>query len=407
MLARSRIRPGFSLVFWREVGWLRRRPFLLGLATIVPLAQMAFLAAIFSAGLATRLPIGVLDLDSSDLSRTIIRMVDATPDSAVAVRVGDLAEGRNLILSGKIHGLLMLPLYLQRDVFAGRRPEVVFFYNTQTLTTGNLTARGVNAAVPTAAAGIRLALRSAQGQPLDFAEADLQPIPVQTHPLFNPTLNYVFFLLTALIPSVLQVIMVTTSCYSVGLDVETPHRLRILRLLGGGLWPAMAGKILPYTILFMLVLGLSDTLLFVGFGLPLRGHPWLLIIAGLLFVLSCQLLGALLALLLRPTISAVSISTLVTAPAFGFMGIGFPRLGMNAFAHAWGNLLPGTWYLTARIDQTVRGTPVDLSGTPLLILAAFAVGLAGLAALRLESMHSSADRIGGRGAPQPLAEVPS
>ena len=79
MMARSHIRPGFWLVFWREVGWLQRRPFLLGLTTIVPLAQMAFLAAIFSAGLATRLPIGVLDLDSSDLSRTIIRMVDATP----------------------------------------------------------------------------------------------------------------------------------------------------------------------------------------------------------------------------------------------------------------------------------------------------------------------------------------
>jgi len=47
-------------------------------------------------------------------------MVDATPDSAVTVRVGDLAEGRGMILSGKIHGLLMLPLNLQRDVFAGR-----------------------------------------------------------------------------------------------------------------------------------------------------------------------------------------------------------------------------------------------------------------------------------------------
>jgi ABC-2 type transport system permease protein len=114
-----------------------------------------------------------------------------------------------------------------------------------------------------------------------------------------------------------------------------------------------------------------------------------------------------LALLLKPTLSAVSISTLMTAPAFGFMGIGFPRLGMNAFAYGWGGLLPGTWYLTARIDQTVRGTPVDLSWKPLLILAAFTVGLLGLAAWKLESMHRSADRIGGRGVPQPLAEVPS
>lgn len=405
MQARSHIRPGFWLIFWREVGWLRRRPFLLGLTTIVPLAQMAFLAAIFSAGLATRLPIGVLDLDSSDLSRTIIRMVDATPDSAVAVRAGDLAEGRGMILSGKIHGLLMLPLNLQRDVFAGRRPEVVFFYNTQTLTTGNLAVRGVNAALPTAAAGIRLSLRTAQGQPLDIAQADLQPIPVQTHALFNPTLNYVYFLLTALIPSILQVIMVTTSSYSVGLDVETPHRLRILRSLGGGLWPAMAGKILPYAILFLLVLGLSDTLLFVVFELPLRGHPWLLIIAGVLFILSCQLLGALLALLLKPMASAVSIGTLLTAPAFGFMGIGFPRLGMNAFSYGYGALLPGTWYLTARIDQTVRGTPVDLSWKPLLILLAFTVGLAGLAAWKLESMHRSVRRSAGLTTPQPLGEA--
>lgn len=408
MLAASHIRPGFWLVFWREVGWLRRRPLLFGLSTVVPLALMALLAAVFSAGLATRLPIGVLDLDSSDLSRTIVRMVDATPDSAVAVRVGDLAEGRNLILSGKIHGLLMLPRDLQRDVFAGRRPEVVFFYNTQTLTTGNLTVRGVNAAIPTAAAGIRLSLRSAQGQPLEIAQTDLQPIPVQIHALFNPTLNYVYFLLTALIPSILQVIMVTTSAYSVGLDVETHHRLRILRRLGGGLWPAMAGKILPYTILFLLVLGLSDTLLFVGFGLPRRGNSGLLILAGLLFILSCQFLGAMLALLLKPIGTAVSISTLLTAPAFGFMGIGFPRLGMNAFSHVYGALLPGTWYLTARIDQTVRGTPVDLSWKPLLILLAFTVGLVGLVAWRLESIRSSADRSSSaRTTPQPLAEVPS
>jgi ABC-2 type transport system permease protein len=132
-----------------------------------------------------------------------------------------------------------------------------------------------------------------------------------------------------------------------------------------------------------------------------------LIIAGLLFVLSCQLLGALLALLLKPTLTAVSISTLVTAPAFGFMGIGFPRLGMNAFAYGWGELLPGTWYLTARIDQTIRGTPVDLSWKPLLILATFAIGLAGLAAWRLVSMRSSARPIDARSVPGPLAEVPT
>jgi ABC-2 type transport system permease protein len=405
MLARRELRPGFWLVFWREIGWLRRRPFLLAFVTIVPLALMALLTGIFSAGLATRLPIAVLDLDSSDLSRSIIRMVDATPDTAVSVRVGELAEGRGMILSGKVHGLLMLPRNLERDVFAGRRPEVVFFYNTQTLTIGNLTLRGVNAAVPTAAAGIRLSLRTAQGQPIEEAQVAISPIPVQIHALFNPTLNYVHFLLAALLPSLLQIVIVTASAYSVGMDVETRHRLRILRQLGGGLWPAMAGKLLPYTVIFLLVLGVSDAVLFGILELPLHGRGWLLDIAGFLFILSCQLLGALLALLLTPTATAVSIATLLTSPAFGFMGIGFPRLGMNAFSLGFGALLPGTWYLAARIDQTVRGTPLDLSWRPILILLAFVVGLGGLVALRLERLRTNAAREAGGTSKVVLGEV--
>jgi ABC-2 type transport system permease protein len=385
------LRPGFWLVFWREFAWFRRRPFLVAITTVVPLCLLMLLSAIFSAGLATRLPIAVLDLDGSELSRSIIRFVDATPDTAVAVRVADLAEGRQLIVSRRVRGLLMLPLNLERDVFAGRRPEVVFFYNAQTFTIGNLTLRGVNAAVPTVAAGIRVALRTGEGQPFEEAQAALAPVPVQTHALFNPTLNYVFFLLAALLPGVLQTAMVTTMAYAVGIDVENPHRLRILRRLGGGLGPAIAGKALPYTVLFLAVLGISDLVLFGYLRLPLRGQSWLLMLAGVLFVLSCQFLGSLLALVLRPVATAISIATLMTAPAFGFMGIGFPRIAMNWFAYTYGSLLPGTWYLTARIDQTVRGTPLELSWRPVLVLALFVVVLAGLTAIQGQIIRKRAD----------------
>lgn len=392
MRGRGTIRPGFCFVFARECDWLRRRPFLLALSTIIPLALMAVLIVIFSAGLATKLPIGVLDLDGSDLSRSIIRMADATPDVSVARRVSDLAEGRQAILSGQIHGLLLLPGNLDRDVQAGRRPEVVFFYNTQTMTAGNLVLRGINAAIPAAAAGIRQSLRTGQGQSSDAALASLQPIPVQVHALFNPTLNYVHFLLTALLPSVLQVVVVVTLAYSIGLDVETQHRLKVLRRLGGGLWPAMIGKLLPYTFLFLIILGAADAVLFGILELPLRGSRALLIAADVLFILSCQLIGVLLALVIRPVGSAISIATVITAPALGFMGIGFPRLGMNAFAYGWGAILPGTWYLTARIDQTIRGTPLDLSWQPVLVLAGFVILLASAVVLRLEAIRKRSSR---------------
>jgi ABC-2 type transport system permease protein len=388
MMAKGRLRPGFLVVFRREFDRFSRRRLLLFLTTILPLLLMGVLAVVFSAGLATRLPIAVLDLDGTDLSRTIIRTVNATPDTAVTRRVSDLAEGRQLILSGHVRGLLMLPRNLERDVYGGRRPEVVFFYNTQTMTSGNLVLRGVNSAVPAVAAGIRLSLRTAEGQPLEAAQAALAPIPVQVNPLFNPTLNYAHFLLAALLPSVLQVIVVTTMAYAVGLDVETSHRLRVLRRLGGGLWPAMAGKILPYTLLFLVVLGIADWVLFGVLDMPLRGNRYLLILAGILFILADQFIGVLLALMLRPMASAISIGTLLMAPAFGFMGIGFPRIGMNAFAYNWGQMIPGTWYLMARIDQTIRGTPLYLSWTPIAVLLFMVLLFASLTALRLEVIRA-------------------
>lgn len=380
----SHIRTGFWLVFCREFSWLRRRPVLLCLTTVLPVILIGILMVTFSSGLVTRLPIAVLDLDGTELSRQVIRTVDATPDSAVYVRVADLAEGKRAILSGKAYGLLMLPKDLERDVFAGRRPEVVFFYNNQMMTPGGLASRGINSAVPAVEGAMQISLRTSRGLTTIVAQQAAMPIPVQTHTLFNPTQNYTHFLLASVLPAVLQVVIVVASVYTVGLDAETPHRLRILRRLGNGLWAAMLGKLLPYTLLFVAVLGGSDAVLFGLFELPLRGNPFLLLAAGVLFIMACQFYGLMLALFLRPLASAVSLATLIVSPAFGFMGIGFPRLGMNTFAYWWGATLPGTWYLTARIDQTVRGTPMDLSFHPILILLAFVIGLALLAGLKLE-----------------------
>jgi ABC-2 type transport system permease protein len=65
---------------------------------------------------------------------------------------------------------------------------------------------------------------------------------------------------------------------------------------------------------------------------------------------------------------------------------------MNAFAYGWGELLPGTWYLMVRIDQTIRGTPAALSSKSVFVLLTFVVGLAGLVALLLDANRARVDR---------------
>ncbi len=386
-MRRRAVRPGVALVFRRELRWLWRRPVLLFFMTILPLFLMSLLAVVFSAGLPTELPVAVLDRNGTDLSRAVIRMVDATSEIAIVEQVDDLAEGRHLILSGKVYGLLMLPLDLERDAYAGRRPEVVFFYDNQHMTVGGILARGATNAVGEAGAAVRVALRNSRGEPVEVAQAAIVPIPIHQNTLFNPALNYAHFLLAALLPAVLQIIVVTTSACSVGLDIEGRYRLGTLRRLGGGLWPAFFGKLLPHTVVILVIYVLAESFLFGYLEMPLRGHEWLFVLAAILFIFACQLLGTLLVVVTLRMTTALSIAGLLTAPAFGFMGISFPRLGMNAFPHAWGALLPGTWYLQARVDQTIRGTPLDLSLPPIVILAAYVVVLACLCGLRLDTLR--------------------
>lgn len=366
---------GIWRTFIREWRQIFHNPLLIAMTTAVPLLASALLIGVFVNSLPTDLPVGVVDLDASDLSRSVIRMVDATPDVAVTTRYDNLYAGRSAIVAGQIYGLLMLPKNLERDVRAGRRPEVVFFYNTQMLTTGNLALRGASAALQTAEAGLRQSTRMAMGQSQAEASAAMQPIPIDVRPLFNPTMNYAFFLLASLLPSVMQVVIMTTSAYAISIDTASPQRIHRLRRICFSPTSYLIGKLLPYTILFLMMMGVADAVLVGPLEMPIRGDFTLLTFASLLFIIASQLVGTWFGLTLRPVASAVSISTLISAPAFGFMGVGFPRIGMNVFSHGFSALLPGTWYLEARMDQTVRGTPPELGLQPVAILGAFVVVL--------------------------------
>ena len=80
-------------------------------------------------------------------------------------------------------------------------------------------------------------------------------------------------------------------------------------------------------------------------------------------------LAALLQLLVRELAFGLSLTAIITSPAFGFAGIGLPVLAMSGFARGWGSLLPLRWYLQILVDQAERGAPVQASAVPLAILA--------------------------------------
>ena len=67
-------------VMAREFRLLPRRPALAGLVVVLPLIMLLVLGGIFRAGIPTGMAVAVIDLDRSDLSRAVARMLDAAPE---------------------------------------------------------------------------------------------------------------------------------------------------------------------------------------------------------------------------------------------------------------------------------------------------------------------------------------
>jgi ABC-2 type transport system permease protein len=152
---------------------------------------------------------------------------------------------------------------------------------------------------------------------------------------------------------------------------------RLLRLSRSPL-SAILGKLFPYTLAAMFVLLLGDLLLFGFFDIRFPGNVFVFFFNGFVFILTCQALGALIALVTRDATSALGMMGLIVAPSFGFAGVTFPRFGMMLFSQLWGALIPLTPYLQLRTDQTLRGAPLEYSLPTLAWLGAQLIVFAGL-----------------------------
>jgi len=384
---RPAAKPGFWLVAKREWRWLLRDHAARILIFAVPVFAFTVLTAVFSHPVIRELGVVVVDADRSDTSRMFVEQVAASPNLGIVERPGDLASAARAIRSGEAIAAIYIADNFERDLKAGRRPQVVAFYNQQFLTAAGVASSGLSDSLT---AAVENAASAARGAP---QAARIGSLVAETIVLVNPARNYAQFLLRALLPMVLHVVIALAAGYAVGSEFHRRSMRAWLACAGGNPVIALAGKLAPLFAVF-LVFMLTLPLILEGLlGISFRGDTPMVTIAAVLLIVGYLALGALMQLLVRDLATGLGITGLIVSPAFGYAGVGFPVLGMNAFALAWGALLPLRWYMAVLLGQAARGLPLYETARPFAALAALAVLYTLLALLRLRAIAGSAPRI--------------
>ncbi|EEX30960.1 MULTISPECIES: ABC transporter permease [Vibrio] len=332
---------------------LQRDRWLLSCLTWIPLILVVSIWAIFSQGIARDLPIGVVDLSHSQLSRQLSRNYDATATLSVTHHFSDVAEAKQALVSSQVYAYVVIPDNFDKDIYRGLPPEVSAFYNSQTILIGKLIGSALVQAQATFNAHIDASKALAKGNStVGSAVGTALPVQTQITPLFNKNANYAQFLVSAIVPALWQIIIVVSTI----LVLTANHRDRGLTQ-----WfksaPTMqwTRTLLPYFPVFM-VQGFTFLCWFyLGFDWPMNGSLLVLMFAQGLTVMACMIMGSFFFFLTLDPARAMSFAGAFTAPSFAFMGITFPVTDMNPLAQFWRSLLPISHYIEAQVSQVSYG----------------------------------------------------
>ncbi len=342
----------------REVLRLGTKPMYLFCMIIAPLFSYIFFASLMESGLPTDLPAGVVDLDNTSTTRNIIRNLDAFQQTKIVSHYSSLNEARKAVQKGDIYAFYYIPEGTTEKALASRQPKISFYTNYSYLIAGSLIYRDMKMMSELAGGAIGRATLYAKGATEKQAMGFLQPIVIDTHPIGNPWLNYSVYLCNTIFPGILMLIIFLTTTYTLGSELKDNTSKELMRMADGSILKALAGKIFPQTMVFLVMATFQNVLLYGFMHIPCNGGIGTMMLAGVLLVLSSQALGIFFFGLFGAMRLALSTSSLWGVISFSISGFTFPVMAMHPTLQALSNLFPLRHYFLIYVNQALNGYPI-------------------------------------------------
>ena len=348
-------------VLQRELVRMTHQPIYLTLMLVLPLLSFAFFALLFNQGVARNIPIAILDEDHTTLSRKVAQMIDDTPTAMVAYDIQDIDEGERLMREGRVMAIVQIPAFFEKCILSNTQTHIENYVSGTNITVNGLLSKDIQTAVTTFSAGIQLQLLTKQGLTERQAMAQLMPVRFDRHVLFNPYINYGYYLAPSFLPMMLLIFVVLTTVFSIGTELKNSTAREWLRTADDSVGAALLGKTLPVTVgMFLLSLAMF-VIIFKVVGTPLNGSLAVILTGTLLFILSYQAISVLIVSLLANLRLSLSIGGGYSVLAFTFSGLTFPIMAMWEPMQWVSRLFPFTYYTDLFVDQMLRGAPVVCS----------------------------------------------
>ena len=344
-------------IFKREMKRLSRQKSARNLFIIIPIVVFLLLGFIYYKGALREVSIAVYDNDNSELSRTYIRSLEASPNLDVNYYMSSEDNLESVFVKNEVQGIFYIPKDFHKEVLKGNAVQVKIYTNSTNIVFGNLLYKSAAEVTQLLSAAVVVKNMAPLGINPDKILGIVMPIDINTKVLANPQYNYVYYLLPGLATVLIQMIMFFAASRAFNNEWKLETYADLYAIANGNIISMILGKYLAYMVFGLSLCGFLFAIVFPIFGIPIYGSIGSLLVLLFLFLTVNIFLGFGISLLFKDEIIALDIAIFYNSPAFVFSGFTFPIWAMPWLNSLYAQVIPYTHFLTGFLKIYQLNTP--------------------------------------------------
>lgn len=318
----------------------------------------------------TNLPIGVVDLDHSAASRKYAEMIDASSELNVSCKPESLLSAEQLFMENKINGAVLIPKGFEKEIMAGRTANVSVYADASYFLKYKNEILTVTYANAYFGGGISVLRYMAEGKSIQQAKVSNDPIPSQTHILYNQASSYGSFIM----PGMILIIIQQTLLIGIGVlggsfsESKSSPFLLSAKNRRKEIVPLLMGKTGAY--LFISLFNIAFALIIVHhwFNYPDKANLFEVMMLIFPYLLSVIFLGIGLSTLFKHRESAIVFMVFLSPVALFVSGLSWPVSAMPEWIVTLSKIMPGTTVVPAYLRLRTMGAGISAVKTEIVFL---------------------------------------
>ncbi len=314
-----------------------------------------------------------VDYDRTDVSRDLLRRLDASPYFHIAARLPNTAAVTRILDEGRAALAVVIPPRFTSDLRAGRSAQVQVLLDGSDPNFAGITRGYISAFV--AQYNGRLLIDFLNTQGLGRINT---PVDARVRIWFNEDLESRNFIIPGIIAVIIMIAGAMLTALVIAREYEngTMETIRSLPVRAGEL---LIGKSIPYFLIGMTDVLISVLMGQVLFGVVMKSSFWLMLLASSLYLAVALALGLAISIITKSQLVANQVAVLITyLPSLLLSDFVFPVANMPTVLRFFSAVIPATYYINILNGVYLRDLGMAHLWPSFLVLAAMCLVLAAL-----------------------------